>query len=65
MDNVKKPVPMTSPCNACPIASRCRDKRPDEYRCNTYRRAFAYAWDQTCAFLREQIKGGGHGQDQQ
>ncbi len=48
------PKPMADPCRLCPRAAQCRSA--DTYKCDLFRVLFVRAWDETVAFLKEQLR---------
>lgn len=47
------PRPMPDPCKCCPKSRQCNSN--DTYKCGLFRALFISAWDETVAFLKEQI----------
>ena len=47
------PRPMADPCRRCPKAAKCQSA--DTYKCDLFRVVFIRAWDETIAFLKEQL----------
>lgn len=49
------PKPMTDPCIHCEKQKACISA--DTYKCPTFHTAFVQAWDETVAFLKQQLHG--------
>ena len=47
------PKPMTDPCTCCEKQQTCLSA--DTYKCPAFHKAFVQAWDETVAFLKQQL----------
>lgn len=47
------PKPMPDPCACCPKQQSCTST--DTYKCPAFHEAFVRAWDETVAFLKQQL----------
>ena len=53
------PKPMTDPCIHCDKQKSCASA--DTYKCPVFHKAFVQAWDETVAFLKQQLLPGKEG----